>query len=116
MEAVREMKSSSAASCLRATGGLEVSIEESPPDKEKEHEPAGDGATGEGFRWVPLGLVSSGRNWSSNTGGLVESRRDSSKRPGDATMDCFDWNSAASHKTKWVAKMTAYIKQEPLRS
>ena len=77
MEAVREMKSSSAASCLRATGGFGRG---SPPDKEKEHEPAGDGGTGEGFRRVPLGLVSRGRNWSSNTGGLVDDP--------STTMDC----------------------------
>ena len=112
MEAVREMKSSSAASCLRATGGFGRA---SPPDKEKEHELAGDGATGEGFRRLPLGLVSCGRNWSSNTGGLVESRRDSSGRPGDATMDCFEWNAAASHKTKWDAKMMVYRKEEEKR-
>ena len=57
MEAVREMKSSSAASCLRATGGFGRA---SPPDKEKEHELAGDGATGEGFRRLPLGLFRAG--------------------------------------------------------
>ena len=113
MEAVREMKSSNAASssCFESdgrTGGFGRGV----PAR---YGYGAHGATGEGFRRVPLGLVSCGRNWSSNIGDWSKVDETAARRPGDATIDCFDWNATASHKTKWDAKMMENRNEEEMR-